>query len=151
MKILHYLPLVFCLFCFELTFPQNDSASIKGETLTHYSHRDSVYLDKLNTNSNLMLAGGVGLCGAGTYLIYAGAKLYKTPAPPNSSDPSNDVQRNHTQGGAYIAGGVIGIGAGAVLLVFGAKGKLEYNRRIKKMQLQSGLLQDGHVGAMLGF
>ena len=76
---------------------QTDSLTAKPSVNT-YTHRDSVYLAKLNSNGNLMIAGGVGLCGAGSYLIYYGVKVYKTGAAAGSLYPEQEFSRNKTPG-----------------------------------------------------
>jgi hypothetical protein len=117
----------------------------------NYTHHDSLYAAKLNYTGNLMIGGGVGLAGAGTFLIYEGVKIYQTPASPSSTDPAGDVQRNHNQGTAYLAAGGIAYAGAVVLIALGVKNKLEFKRRKKLMSLQSGLLPSGNMGAMLTF
>lgn len=115
------------------------------------AHRDSVYAAKINYTGNLMIGGGVGLLGAGSFLIYEGYKTYGTPAAPASPDPAADVNRNHRQGTAYFAAGGIAYVAGAVLIGLGIKNKIEFKHRKKRMELESGWLPDGNMGAMLNF
>ena len=98
-----------------------------------------------------MIAGGVGLAGAGSFLVYEGVKTYNTPAAPLSTDPTGDVQRNHRQGTAYIAAGTVAYIGSAVLIALGAKNKIEFKHRLRLMSLQSGLLDNGNMGAMLTF
>ena len=98
-----------------------------------------------------MIGGGVGLIGAGTFLVYEGVKIYQTPASPSSTDPAGDVQRNHNQGTAYLAAGGIAYVGGVVLIALGVKNKIEFKHRKKLMTLESGLLQNGNLGAMLSF
>jgi hypothetical protein len=152
MKLLYFLLLASGVFCLEFTFAQSDTTYLNNNPVpaTH-NHRDSLNLARLNTTSNLLMAAGAGLFGAGIYLDYEGALIYKTPAAPTSTNPAGDVERNHNQGAAYLTCGVISIGAGAVLLAFGIKDKLLFKRRMKKMQLESGLLQNGNLGATLTF
>lgn len=114
-------------------------------------HRDSLYVAKINYTGNLMIGGGVGLAAAGSFLIYEGVKIYRTPAAPVSTDPDGDIARNHKQGTAYIAAGTIAYVGTAVLIALGVKNKLEFKMRRKRMELQSGLLENGNMGAMLNF
>ena len=130
---------------------QSDSSAAKKVTPSKYGQRDSLYAAKLNYTGNLMIAGGVGLAGAGSFLVYEGVKTYNTPAAPLSTDPTGDVQRNHRQGTAYIAAGTVAYIGSAVLIALGAKNKIEFKRRLKLMSLQSGLLDNGNLGAMLTF
>ncbi len=130
---------------------QTDSLSLhRGSPLTKAQH-DSVYMVKLNYSGNLMIGGGVGLAGAGTFLIYEGVKTYNTPAAPQSTDPTADVDRNHRQGTAYIAGGAAAFAGSVVLVALGAKNKVEFKRRKKMMSLQSGVLDNGNLGLALTF
>lgn len=112
------------------------------------TREDSMYLARLNTSGNLMIAGGIGLCGAGSYLIYQGFKVYNTKVPGNNAD---DISRNHKQGTAYIIAGGVGIVGGIVLTAFGARNKHEFMMRKKLMSLQSGLLDDGNIELALNF
>lgn len=98
-----------------------------------------------------MIAAGVGLCGVGGYLIYQGNKVYTTAAPANSVDPSSDIARNHKQGIIYYAAGGVAIAAGIILTAFGAKNKVEFKQRKRLMELQSGMLDNGHLGLALNF
>jgi len=132
-------------------YAQSDSSAVKKNSGPRYGQRDSVYAAKLNYTGNLMIAGGVGLVGAGSFLIYEGVKTYNTPAAPLSTDPTGDVQRNHQQGTAYIAAGAIGYVGAAVLIALGAKNKIEFKRRLKIMSLQGGLTDNGNIGVMLTF
>ena len=130
---------------------QSDSSSTKRKPPRQYGLRDSLYAAKLNYTGNLMIAGGVGLAGAGSFLIYEGVKIYSTPAAPLSTDPAGDVDRNHKQGTAYIAAGGFAFIGSAVLIALGAKNKIEFKQRKKLMSLQTGLLDNGRTGVMLAF
>ena len=130
---------------------QTDSSVVKNNGEPKYGFRDSVYAAKLNYTGNLMIGGGIGLAGAGIFLIYEGVTTYKTPAAPQSTDPAGDVQRNHNQGTAYIAAGSAALIGSAVLLALGSKNKIEFKQRKKLMSLQTGLLDNGKMGAMLNF
>ena len=132
-------------------YGQADTTASKNSPQSKYVFRDSVYAAKLNYTGNLMIGGGVGLAGVGTFLIYQGFKTYNTPAAPVSTDPAGDVQRNHTQGTAYIAGGAIAFIGSAVLIALGAKNKVEFKHRKKLMSLQTGWLDDGKTGVALTF
>lgn len=129
-----------------VAFAQTNPAT-SGAAPSQYTHRDSVNLAKMNTGSNLLITAGVGFCAAGVYLIVEGSITYNTP---NGSQGSN-TQQNHRQGAGYISGGAIGIGAGVVMAAFGIKRKMEFKKRLKDMSMQGGLLDDGHLGAMLSF
>ena len=137
------------LFLFTVASLQLKAQSDSASAAQRFTHHDSLYAAKLNYTSNLMIAGGVGLVGVGSFFIYEGVKVYNTPATgPNS--PSS-VAQNHSQGTAYLAAaGVSYIGA-AVLIALGVRNKLDFKRRKKRMELESGLLQDGNMGAMLTF
>jgi hypothetical protein len=130
---------------------QSDSSSVKPVQQRRYGFRDSLYAAKLNYTGNLMIAGGVGLAGAGSFLIYEGVQTYNTPAAPSSTNPSADVMRNHNQGTAYIIAGSVSFIGSAVLIALGAKNKVEFKRRRKLMSLQTGLLDSGNLGLALSF
>lgn len=106
---------------------------------------------RLNNSGNLMIAGGVGLCGAGSYLIYQGLKIYRTPAAAGSNNPAAEVDRNHRQGTIYLVAAGVGIGGGIILTALGARNKVDFKRRKKQMQLQLGFLDSGHLGTSLTF
>lgn len=128
---------------------QSDSSSIKN-TPRSYTHRDSVYMAKLNSNGNLMIAGGVGLCAVGGYLIYEGNKVYTTKST-SAVDPSGENARNRKQGTIYYAAGGIAIAAGIIVTALGAKNKVEFKQRKHLMELQSGILDNGSLGLALNF
>jgi hypothetical protein len=115
------------------------------------SKRDSVYMARLNSSGNLMIAGGIGLCGVGGYLIYEGVKVYNTAPAPNSTDPASDTERNHKQGTIYLACAGISIAGGVVLTAFGARNKVFFKQHQKLMSLQGGLLDNGNLGLALNF
>ncbi len=98
-----------------------------------------------------MIAAGVGLCGIGGYLIYQGNKVYTTDPGPTAIDRSGEIDRNHKQGIIYYAAGGVGIAAGIILTALGARNKVDFKQRKKMMTFQSGLLDNGHLGAMLTF
>jgi hypothetical protein len=147
MKIFRVLLCLFCCVGLSVAYGQADSAKAGSTAHYQYTHRDSLNLGRLNTTSNLMIAGGVGLLAAGSYLIVEGVITYNSPIGTSGST----IAQNHSQGAGYIAGGVIGIAAGIVMGAFGIKKKLEFKKRFKRMQLQSGLLDNGNLGAMLTF
>jgi hypothetical protein len=124
---------------------------MKNNLQPKYGFRDSLYAARLNYTGNLMIAGGVGLAGAGSFLIYEGVATYNTPAAPLSTDPVGDVQRNHNQGTAYIIAGSAGFIGSAVLIALGVKNKMDFKRRKKLMSMQAGLLDNGRTGVMLTF
>ena len=148
MKLPHFILVILFVGSVLQLSAQMDSSSVAQQK---YGHRDSLYAAKLNYTGNLMIAGGVGLVGAGSFLIYEGVKTYRTPAAPSSTDPTGDLTRNHNQGTAYIAGGAVAYVGAAVLIALGAKNKIEFKRRKKLMSLESGLLDNGNMGAMLTF
>ena len=128
-----YLSLLFIFTALSLQLSaQTDSTAKNSVTQPKYGHRDSLYAAKLNYTGNLMIAGGVGLVGAGSFLIYEGVKIYNTSAAPSSTDPTGDVARNHQQGTIYIAAGTVSFVGAAVLVALGARNKVEFKRR-KKM------------------
>lgn len=131
--------------CFAMA--QTDSVTIL-KTKSAFTHEDSVYLSRINTSGNLMIAGGIGLCGAGGYLMYQGFKVYNTAVLNN--DPK-DINRNHKQGTAYIIAGGVAIAGGIILTAFGARNKHEFMMRKKMMSLESGLLDNGNIGLALNF
>ena len=139
--------------CFAVTacclFAQVD-ASVPASNPSKYSRSDSMYLVKLNNSGNLMIAGGVGLCGVGSYLIYQGTKVYSSK-PTNSATYQEDIDRNHRQGIIYMTAGGIGIAGGIILTAFGVKNKVEFKRGMKRMQLQSGILDNGNLGMAFMF
>lgn len=138
---------------------QSDSATYKRPQRAIASARhDSVSLTKLNNTGNLFIASGVGLCGIGGYLIYQGNKVYTTvpelkanPTPEQIAVRDSEIQRNHRQGTIYYAVGGVAIGAGIILTAFGAKNKVEFKQRKRTMEMQGGILDNGHLGAMLTF
>ena len=141
----------FLILLMGLTFQLSAQTDSSSTTAKKYTLRDSTYAAKINYAGNLMIGSGVGLTGVGTFLVYEGAKIYQTPAAPASTDPAGDVQRNHNQGTAYIAGGTSAYVGAAVLIGLGVRNKLDFKRRKKMMSLEGGLLQDGNLGAMLNF
>jgi len=147
-----YIILFFLFISFTVQLSaQSDSSAVKKNEQHKYGQRDSLYAAKLNYTGNLMIAGGVGLAGAGSFLIYEGVTTYKTLPAPLSTDPTGDVNRNHRQGTAYIAAGSAAFIGSAVLIALGAKNKIEFKQRKKLMSLQTGLLDNGDLGATLTF
>lgn len=141
----YLLLIIFCVFTSSTLFAQNDSLSRPSKILTK---ADSVYLAKLNSSGNLMIAGGIGLMGASGYLIYQGYKIYTDKGtPPNTAT----TQRNQRQGTIYLAAGGAAVVAGIVLTAFGATNKVAFKQRKKLMTLQSGLLDSGGLGLAFGF
>ncbi|MBK7148176.1 MAG: hypothetical protein IPH78_04955 [Bacteroidetes bacterium] len=139
---------LFCIVC--LHAQQATSGEPAKRT---YNHRDSVNLSKMNTNGNLMIAGGVGLCGAGSYLIWQGTKILNTTpvAAPGTALYEDEKQRNQRQGIIYLAAGGVGIAGGIILTAFGAKNKVEFKQRKRMMEMQTGLLDNGKLGLALTF
>lgn len=132
------------------SFSQSEAQTGPRKT---YTSRDSVNLAKLNTSGNLMIAGGVGLCAAGSYLIWQGTKVYQSvPAStPGTALYAEEKQRNERQGIIYLAAGGVGIAGGIVLTAFGAKNKVEFKNRKKMMEMQGGILDNGSLGLALKF
>jgi hypothetical protein len=138
-------------FMFLNSWGQSDTSSLKKASENLRTHADSVSLARLNYAGNMMIAGGVGLCIAGGYLLYEGINVYNSPVAANSQDPTGDKSRNQRQGTIYMAAaGIAGIG-GIVLMSLGARNKIEFKQRKKIMSVQSGLLDNGRLGAMLTF
>jgi hypothetical protein len=106
---------------------------------------------KLNNSGNLMIAGGVGLCAIGGYLLYQGNKVYTSSVSPSSPTSAEDISRNHKQGTIYYAAGGVSIAAGIILTAFGARNKVDFKTRKKMMELQSGILDNGNIGLALNF
>jgi len=151
MKLLQFCIISILCFLGMRTSAQADSSAL-GKTPAHvYTHYDSVYMARLNSNGNLMIAAGVGLCGVGSFLIYEGNKTYTSSIAPTSTTPTDDLQRNHRQGTIYYAAGGIAIAGGIVLVALGAKNKVDFKLRKKMMEMQAGLLDNGNLGATLTF
>lgn len=142
---------VLLVLCTGFVFSQDNAAAEPAKRT--YNHRDSVNLSKMNTNGNLMIAGGVGLCGAGSYLIWQGTKILNTipAAAPGTALYEDEKQRNQRQGIIYLAAGGVGIAGGIILTAFGAKNKVEFKQRKRMMEMQGGLLDNGRLGLALDF
>jgi len=140
---------LFFLFLFSaftiVVSAQSDSSTVK-KSHRDYTHRDSVYMAKLNSNGNLMIAGGVGLCGIGGYLIYQGHSVYTT-----KSAVAGENERNRKQGTIYYVASGVGIAGGIILTALGAKNKVEFKQRKRLMEMQSGILDNGRIGVALNF
>ncbi|MCW5906496.1 MAG: hypothetical protein KIS94_01435 [Chitinophagales bacterium] len=143
---------LFFLSFFLLLCLSNANAQTEPQATTTRTHRDSVYLAKLNSSGNLMIAAGVGLCAAGGYLTYQGISVYRT-IPNNIGTPSGDAQReqNKKQGTIYLVAAGVGIAGGVILTAFGVKNKVEFKRRKKRMEAEVGFLSGGQIGFALGF
>jgi hypothetical protein len=127
---------------------QSDTVALRMPSASAgFAAHDSLKLARLNTTGNLMIAGGIGLCGAGAFLIYEGQKIYTTPADSTGSS----IATNHRQGTIYMVFGGASIIAGLLVTAFGAVKKVEFKRQKKSMMLRSGLLEDGNLGAQLWF
>ncbi len=122
-----------------------------AQTGNSYSKRDSVQLAKLNSSGNLMIAGGVGLCAAGGYLLYQGISVYRTR--DNSGTPSALArnEQNKKQGTVYLVAAGVGIAGGVVLTAFGARNKVDFKRRKKAMEASLEFFPKGQVGLALNF
>lgn len=123
-----------------------------AQTGNTYSKRDSVQLAKLNSSGNLMIAGGVGLCAAGGYLLYQGITVYRD-IPQNIGTPAGDTQReqNKKQGTIYLVAAGVGIAGGIVLTAFGARNKVDFKRRKKAMEANLEFFPKGQLGLALNF
>lgn len=113
-----------------------------------FTKADTLYMAKLNSTGNLMIAGGVGLNIAGGYLIYQGVKVYTSKLPNQTPE---EEQRNKRQGIIYWAAGGVAVAGGMVLTALGARNKVEFKRRQRLMQLQGGILPNGMAGLALSF
>lgn len=138
------------LFCLLTVFvhAQSDTTGATKAIKPAMTHGDSLYLAKMNTSGNLMLVGGIGLTAVGGYLIYQGNKVYTTKVVNNVAE---EIDRNHKQGTIYMAVGGVAIAGGLVLTAFGIKNKVEFKKQKRLMSLQTGLLDNGNLGAMLTF
>lgn len=137
--------IAFSAFTFSQLWAQSDSSAVKKSSRT-YTHRDSVYIAKLNSNGNLMIAGGVGLCAVGSYLIYQGHSVYTT-----KSLVAGEEDRNRKQGTIYYAAAGVSLAGGIILTALGAKNKVEFKQRKRLLEMQSGLLDNGHIGFAFSF
>ena len=147
----HFLFLLLFSTLVTMASAQTDSSAVKN-THRDYTHRDSVYMAKLNSNGNLMIAGGIGLCAVGGYLFYQGHSVYTTKS--TSDNPSvrvTDEQTNRKQGTIYYVAAGLGTVAGIVLTALGAKNKVEFKQRKRLMEMQAGLLDNGSLGLALNF
>jgi len=124
---------------------QSDSTGVKNPHRSS-THRDSVYMAKLNSSGNLMIAGGVGLFGIGGYLIYQGHSVYTT-----KSVVAGENERNRKQGTIYYVASGVGIAGGIILTALGAKNKVEFKQRKRLLEMQSGILDNGRIGFALNF
>jgi hypothetical protein len=140
-----------CSFFGSRLCAQSDSSILRKTEYRRPTHSDTLYLARLNHSSNMMIAGGVGLCGVGSYLLYYGITVYNTGADPASTNPAADVNRNHNQGTVYLAVGGLSIAGGIALITFGAMRKYDFKVRKKMMSLQTGLLPDGRMQLALKF
>lgn len=145
MKFFSTLAIAFMLLCNLASHSQTNS-----EPKT-YTHRDSLKLAKLNSSANLMIAGGVGLCGAGGYLLYQGIAVYRTRDNSGKQSAQSQNEQNKKQGIIYLAAAGVGMAAGIVLTAFGARNKVEFKRRKKEMAMDIGILQSGQLGVAMIF
>lgn len=155
--------LLICLMCaLTIAYTQAQNAdttmATKAVPTSGLTRGDSLYLAKLNSGSNIMLALGVGLCGAGGYLVYNGYRVYtSTPVGDTPGQQEESERQNHKQGTIYLAVGGIAIAGGIVLTALGAKNKIEFKRTKRhledkrKLELQGGILDNGKLGIALRF
>jgi hypothetical protein len=129
-------------------FTQPDTTNLLKSKYTRY---DSVFLARINSNGNIMIAAGVGLTGVGSYLIYQGQKIYTTRPIAGTPTAAEDEVRNRRQGTIYMAAGGAAIVGGIVLAAFGIRNKVEIKTRRRVMALQSGLLDNRQLGFTLFF
>lgn len=150
--ITRFLALFIALFFAVHIHAQTDTSTTAKAQARVYSHRDSVQLARLNSSGNLMIAAGVGLCGASGYLLYYGITTYKAlPSDPASPTYQAQVDRNKRQGTIYIAAGSIAAAAGIILTAFGARNKVDFKNRKRLLEMESGILQSGNLGLALNF
>ncbi len=141
---------------------QTDSSTATTQTAPRTLTRgDSLMLARTNSTGNILIAAGVGLCGAGGYLVYNGYKVYTTSIDPKlgASQQQEAERQNHKQGTIYMAVGGVCIAGGIICTALGAKNKVEFKRMKKYMQqqpttkaiLQGGWLDSGNLGLALTF
>lgn len=136
----------------------DSTATLSQTPARKFTRGDSLYLAKLNSSGNIMIAAGVGLCGAGGYLVYNGYRVYtSSPVGTTPGQQDESERQNHKQGTAYLAVGGIAIAGGVILTAFGAKNKVEFKRIKKRMgqpekvEFQGGILDNGNLGVALRF
>lgn len=140
----------FLLSIFYLTVNgQTDTSKVLAKRTTS-AKTDSLYMARLNNSGNLMIAAGIGLTGAGSYLIYQGVKIYTTNTP---NIPQQENERNKRQGIIYMAAGGVGIVGGVVLTALGARNKVEFKRRKRLLSMEITIPDYtlAAVGARLNF
>lgn len=155
-----FILLILCMASFA-TYAQTDSTAAKAQTAPRTLTRgDSLMLAKMNSSGNIMIAAGVGLCGAGGYLLYNGIRVYKSsPSGTTPSQQQESERQNTKQGTIYMAVGGVCIAGGIVLTALGARNKVEFKRMKKYMAsqrqtkavLQGGWLDSGNLGLALTF
>lgn len=152
----HFVVIILLLAFYSSVSAQSDSLSRQPKR--QYTSRDSLYNNRLNSSGNLMIAGGVGLCVAGGYLVYQGYNVYTTkpglpqnPTPEQISIRDSEIARNHKQGTIYYAVSGVALAGGIILTAFGARNKVEFKQRKRMMELQSGILDNGQLGLALNF
>lgn len=136
----------------------SDSTAANQAPARKFTRGDSLYLAKLNSSGNIMIAAGVGLCGAGGYLVYNGYRVYtSSPVGTTPGQQEESKNQNRKQGTIYLAVGGIAIAGGVILTAFGAKNKVEFKRMKKRMgqqekvEFQGGILDNGNLGVALRF
>lgn len=157
-----FLALFLCVASIISLQAQSDSTAAKTQTAPRTLTRgDSLMLARMNSSGNIMIAAGVGLTGAGGYLVYNGYKVYNNPIDSKlgASQRQEAERQNKKQGTIYMAVGGVCIAGGIILTAFGAKNKVEFKRMKKYMQqqqqtkavLQGGWLDSGNLGLALTF
>lgn len=139
------------LTCLLLIIGVNLSAQEQSQPQKTTTHRDSVYMAKLNSSGNLMIAGGVGLVAAGGYLLYQGISVYNTRTDGSTPAGQSQNEQNKKQGTIYLAAAGVGLAGGIVLTAFGARNKVEFKRRKNAMNADLGILPNGQIGFALNF
>jgi hypothetical protein len=127
------------------------SAQEQSQPQKTATHRDSVYMAKLNSSGNLMIAGGVGLVAAGGYLLYQGITVYNTQTAGITPAEQSRNEQNKKQGTIYLVAAGVGLAGGVVLTAFGARNKVEFKRRKNAMNADLGILPNGQLGFALNF
>lgn len=87
-----------------------------------------------------MLAAGVGLTGAGAYLIYNGMRVYNASLCDSLSIGGCNIDKeretNHKQGTIFLVCGGLSCALGVALTSVGAVKKVQFKRRKKELLIQ---------------
>ncbi|MCS6933654.1 MAG: hypothetical protein NZM35_00705 [Chitinophagales bacterium] len=126
--------MIFCI-CLPWRLPGNTDSASRNKLPVY----DNLHLARLNRSGNMMIAGGVGLIIAGSYLVYQGFEIYRAPAPAQSANPAEDVRRNQRQGTIYMAAGGVALAGGAALAALGIRNKVIFKKYLRYNQLKGCL------------